>query len=114
MTLDKQRIAIAEACGWKKVPSSVHFPEWEKDGQRVLFSKLPDCLKDLNATHEAEKTLTPEQHEAFCVHLRNVVTTPTLLEALFVSYWSRGFSILHASAPQRAEAFLRTLGLWTE
>jgi hypothetical protein len=64
--------------------------------------------------HEAEKTLTPEQHEAWAGHMANVCTAPTLTEALFVGYWSRGFKIMSSTALQRAEAFLRTIGKWED
>jgi hypothetical protein len=80
MSPEAQRIAIAEACGWTR-----YFPE----------STLPDYLSDLNAMHEAEKVLTPEQGWEYAQNL--------------VVDGGRGW---FATAAQRAEAFLRTLNLW--
>lgn len=54
--------------------------------------------KDLNAMHEAEMELSPHQRDQMRMRL-NV----TLGE----EYW-------RATARQRAEAFLRTLGKWEE
>jgi len=57
----------------------------------------PDYLNDLNAMHGAEKML--ECGEAYETELiRSCKDAP----------------IWHATATQRAEAFLRTLNLWTE
>lgn len=55
----------------------------------------PDYLNDLNAMHEAEKTMTGLQRDAYFDRL--VWFGPPLF----------------ATAAQRAEAFGRTLGLWT-
>ncbi len=70
MTPEAQRIAINEACGWQ----GPHHPEnidgmigWSSryrgiwwvtpDKNRVLISDVPDPLNDLNAIHEAERTV---------------------------------------------------------
>ena len=60
-----------------------------------------DYVNDLNAMHEAEKTLD------------------TVMKRL--DYWDHlymptdnEFQACHATARQRAEAFLRTLGKWEE
>ena len=79
MTPEEQRIAIAEACGWKfnrfKVfnPKGVHQTYMcglgrDKERYNVKDSKeairlglIPDYLNDLNAMHEAVVTLTNDQ-----------------------------------------------------
>jgi hypothetical protein len=58
---------------------------------------------DLNAMHEAEKVLTDEQCVFVRLHLRERLET----HAASRYTW-------HATARQRAEAFLRTLGKWEE
>lgn len=63
----------------------------------------PDFCNDLNAMHEAEKVLTELQCTFFASHLRE------RLEDHSASRY-----IWHATARQRAEAFLRTLGKWEE
>ena len=62
-----------------------------------------DYCSDLNAMHEAEKTLTEEQCVFVRLHLRE------RLENYPASRYT-----WHATARQRAEAFLRTLGKWEE
>jgi hypothetical protein len=111
MTPEQQRIAIAEACGWKNAdhPDVMQFkqgwtmPEkWCMDPKGVLqFNHdRPNYLNDLNAMHDAEKVLTNEQLEVYC----NILHKPN-----HGVYWA-----IHATASQRAEAFLRTIGKWEE
>jgi hypothetical protein len=111
MTPEQQRIAIAEACGWKNHdhPDVMQFkqgwtmPEqWCMDPKGVLrFNHdRPNYLNDLNAMHDAEKALTSEQLEVYC----NILHKPN-----HGVYWA-----IHATASQRAEAFLRTIGKWEE
>jgi len=52
----------------------------------------PDYCNDLNAMHEVEKTLT-DHWDGF--HFRNHIANN-----------------VHATARQRAEAYLRTIGKW--
>jgi hypothetical protein len=72
--------------------------------------RMMDFCTDLNAMHEAEATLS--------VSCR--LDYPTvLLRALFeldkyTWYATGGFTHITATARQRAEAFLRTLGKWEE
>jgi hypothetical protein len=90
MTREQQRIAIAEACGWK---TGYRDPE--------AWHPLPDYLNDLNAMHEAEKAMNNNDWWKFVEHLTNICGGGTAL----------GIS---ATASQRAEAFLRTIGKWEE
>ena len=111
MTPEQQRIAIAEACGWKNHdhPDVMQFkqgwtmPEqWCMDPKGVLrFNHdRPNYPLDLNAMHDVEKVLTNEQLEVYC----NILHKPN-----HGVYWA-----IHATASQRAEAFLRTIGKWEE
>ena len=94
MTPEHQRIAIAEACGW----TTKHKGLWVERLQ--TYAALPDYLNDLNAMHDAEKVLTREQIEIYCEHLN---------PKNYGIWWG-----IHATASQRAEAFLRTIGKWEE
>ena len=101
MTPEAQRIAIAKACGWKMITTKDCGPYphgVDPNGDRMHTAILPDYLADLNAMHEAEKVLTREQltHYA-CVKLKGNIS-----------------AVVHATAAQRAEAFLRTLNLWDD
>lgn len=95
MSPEDQRIAIAEACGWKS-----RLIEGERDPSQDSWTSPPDYLNDLNAMHEAEKTLDYDQRSAFVVRLSVMM--------------NNGFEFCHATAAQRAEAFLRTIGKWQE
>jgi hypothetical protein len=63
---------------------------------------LPDYLNDLNAMHEAEKMLTESQSAQY---ERRLMGSRSFVGA--AEFW-----IYHATAAQRAEAFLRTIGKW--
>jgi hypothetical protein len=107
MTPEQQRIAIAEACGWKLKPlaHASHQQVWMFNG---IARRLPDYLNDLNAMHEAEKMLNFEQSVMFRHFLECNSDGP---DAKFPTACA---AMCHATPTQRAEAFLRTLGLWKE
>lgn len=122
MTPKAQRIAIAEACGWTWESRKHPAPCWHKGDfftGAALFAEsrcredycddLPDYLNDLNAMHEAEKMLTEEQRELFRSILVDVVRGT--VDRLRITWQA---ALCHATAAQRAEAFLRTLGLWKD
>ena len=97
MSSDKQQIAIAEACGWKPHADGVGFYR----GFHPLIKggePAPDYLNDLNAMHEAEKVLTPQQKERYCTEL----------------LYTHSAMLVFSTAAQRAEAFLRTIGRWED
>jgi hypothetical protein len=81
------------------------------DGTEHCSKHLPDYLNDLNACHEMEKVLTYEQAEIFEGELCDIAKSEN--DVLKNSLQSKSF-IFHVTATQRAEAFLRTLGLWQE
>jgi len=108
MTPQAQRIVIAEACGWGFVPSGDDasgraFPEsWiHEDGGEVFDVKdLPNYPADLNALHEAEESLNSIQALGYVDELNKLTT------------WMKHitpYEMIHATAAQRAEAFLRFL-----
>jgi hypothetical protein len=122
MTLKSQQIAIAEACGWLQKTEYNSLAGWhkmtntivdeffckytyDKDTKQCIgyvwkaTSELPKYLTDLNAMHEAEKVLTDQQWDAYCFRFDSVGG------AKFCA---------HATAAQRAEAFLRTIGKWED
>jgi hypothetical protein len=110
MTPTAQRIAIAEACGWVNIRQSNTWWYGLRPGNNGLWDRpaeaIPDYLTDLNAMREAEKVLDFEAYMNFAVIVRNLVENDTDSPA-----FNREIS---ATATQRAEAFLRTLGLWRE
>ena len=109
MNKEKQRIAIAEACGM--IGPFENSEEWfengDSDGCIIVLrdatgKRIADYLNDLNAMHEAEEVLDPDDYAQYEQNLRK--TYPVFMGG--------GFHLLHATAEQRAEAFLRTIGKW--
>jgi hypothetical protein len=122
MTPEQQRIAIAEACGWKNHdhPDVMQFkqgwtmPEkWCMDPKGVLrFNHdRPNYLNDLNAMHDAENVLGILERGTY----QNILGLACggIREDDGGHFVSHRESI-HATAAQRAEAFLRTIGKWRE
>lgn len=127
MTPEAQRIAIAEACGWKEIGKSGVYQNPTKGingcmpggdvHKRRLEMKLPGAnsllvpnyLNDLNAMHEAVMGLDSKQRITFGEELvRHVIGA----NSIFIK--SQTFDCINATAAQRAEAFLRTLGKWDD
>jgi uncharacterized protein YbaR (Trm112 family) len=108
MKPEHQRIAIAEACGWvMHSRSSWEHPEGYTHQNWGGLLACPDYLNDLNAMHEAEKRLllgALEDFSLYCKWLERVVQEQ---EAIPFMCW-----IVKATAAQRAEAFLKTIGKW--
>ena len=117
-----QRIKIAEACGWtfhpppyNTEPYSDAFKSealacWVAPGDDFWQQRQPpDYLNDLNACYEMENSIIRifQLWSRYGKELRAIVfrdeTPPRQSDML-----------LHASAAQRAEAFLRALNLWKE
>lgn len=105
MTNEQINRAIAEACGWTDIHDSGPWhnhklwgypPELQGQGGNA-YKYMPDYCTDLNAMHEAEATLGKSLYR---------------MEAQLKRM--AGAICFHASARQRAEAFLRTVGKWEE
>ena len=90
MTDQQINKAIAEACGWPIL-----------DNPPKGF--YPDYCSDLNAMHEAEKTLFPYYATVYANKLAKVTGAEM----------SDDTDYFCATARQRAEAFLLTLGKWS-
>ena len=109
MNKEAQRIAIARVCGLKirKVIYNKGTAEvWVSEGREPI----PDYLGDLNAMHEAVKTRIPKgiKREEYILRLCGGDEWRSydmnILDAVYCE---------EATAAQRAEAFLKTLNLWT-
>ena len=107
MNPEKQIKAIAEACGWKEIA------DWGAGGINgkhpiePWVEVTPDYLNDLNAMHEAEKVLH-RQLNLWWNYMDALENSSLEFNPL-----GRG-SHIHATAEQRAEAFLRTIQKWEE
>lgn len=69
-----------------------------------VFS-VPDYLNDLNAMHEAEKLLD-DQIYSYTMWIIKILK--------WIARREPTFALIHATAPQRAEGLLRTIGKWEE
>jgi hypothetical protein len=118
MSPEAQRIAIAEACGWRNVRKEPPFDKpWDAPlgtSPRATYSgegfeRVPDYLNDLNAMHEAAcgyfNGRSPGEGFTYIEHLCRLTGTP---------FGMSSFALAHATARQRAEAFLRTLNKWDD
>jgi len=107
MNKDQQRIEIAEACGWilNPKPHTAKILDWVHVPSGNTSYDPPDYFNDLNAMHEVEQILTDNQKMRF---------RGELVEMMRPKYGFESACLLaiHATAAQRAEAFLRTLNLW--
>ena len=107
MTPDEQRIKVAELCGWvREDRKPIHVVQLTPEGWLnssnggwyggQAHDVLPDYLNDLNAMHDAEDAFTVEQQILFEEHLVEIVEN-----------WKHcNWLIIHATATQRAEAFV--------
>lgn len=105
MTEQEMRVAIAEACGWKRHKTQFGY-EWEDpEGRRGFVRQdedrggnylvsAPDYPSDLNAMHEAEDII-------YASHPTYVRYESILIDMVLHP--------LRATAKERAEAFCRTL-----
>jgi len=118
MNKEAQRIAIARVCGLKirKVIYNKGTAEvWVSEGREPI----PDYLGDLNACHEMEEIIRAKglsktyfNHLYHAVNQECVEATGYEFDDL-VSCAEVATYAVSATAAQRCEAFLKTLGLWT-
>ena len=119
MNSDKQRIAIAEFCGWKEIGKSGIYqnvskgvngcmPNGEVHKKRIKMKLpgansflVPDYLNDLNAMHKAEHHLSMNMQDTYMEYITDITGI-------------KGWGVCHALAEVRAEAFLKTIGKWEE
>jgi len=107
MKPEKQRIAIAEACGYERLTQ--HEAVWKHEGSKIYTTgNLPNYLNDLNAMHQAEKVLTKNKSMEYAFRLADswILNGEDKQPDLV-----RGFC---ATAAERAEAFLKTIGKWED
>jgi len=99
MTNEQINKAIAEACGWTDCNEYIGKPPIPKMDQ--YNRSIPNYSRCLNAMHEAEKVIVDRGYWAMRDYDQQL--------SLIAPAWE-----WNATARQRAEAFLRTLGKWEE
>ena len=106
MTDQQINQAIAKACGWRK-EDGVYM--WTVNRIDCTCPELWDWCNDLNAMHDAESLLYHMGPE-FARQLLEIVSRDA---GPGVWYAHGSFAHVHATARQRAEAFLLTSGKWS-
>lgn len=111
---------------YSMIPIIQHFENADQDKPWPVIEQslehfvehLPDYLGDLNAMHEAEKVLActdegpkTSERRRYLMILEAVIAGPP---DRFGYRPNRQLSTPFATAAQRAEAFLRTIGKWKE
>jgi hypothetical protein len=104
MTNEQINIAIAEVRGCTDC-------KIQNVNGKLMYgqSEVTDYCQDLNAMHEAEKTLTNVQHRQYRREIWHSVCEDLSAYEKVKAAERAQFS---STARQRAEAFLRTLGKW--
>jgi hypothetical protein len=96
MTDQEINAKIAEACGW--LPNCDRGICWDQHGNAIITP--PNYCNDLNAMHEAENILSQDEIE--------------IIYPKFLGAYREPNKAIRATAHQRAEAFLKTVGKWKE
>lgn len=124
MSPEKQRIAIAAACNLFRIaplkrttrkgkddPLGVRLWYCDNDhGGAKEYAEVPYYLTDLNAMYKAEEHAFGYSIELWDVYVEwliKIIDDPDN-----ASLTHNCYICAHASASQRAEAFLKTLNLW--
>jgi molybdopterin synthase catalytic subunit len=111
MTNEQINAAIARECGWTNV-NATHRSGKAPSADYVGSEFIPDYCADLNAMHEAEKVLaTINRPVKGCSEQGAYLSW---LGYCGENNTSEVYECITATARQRAEAFLRTLGKWEE
>ena len=100
MTNEQINAAIAEVCGWTEIGScDCGFKISGMPPYRSAHKKhIPDYCADLNEMHDAEKACRVDRNWIYLNELDLVCRVDAV----------------YATARERAEALLRTLGKWKE
>lgn len=113
LTDDELRILIAEDQGWQKLEAGFYGEQecWfrnETKGEHVVMLP-PNYPKDLNAIHEAERSLSEEDKYWYAEVLCNLAN-PKCGKMACVNNPEPGMypGLVHATARQRAEAYVIT------
>jgi hypothetical protein len=111
MTDQEINIKIAEACGWTECAG---LPLVVLDKDLTPHKRYPSYCTDLNVMHEAEKVLTLPEGDKYGRLLAELTIGPEFNDEGFSPNGWGYLAVAKATARQRAEAFLRTIGKWKE
>lgn len=121
----EHRIAIAEACGWNRANENQikeragvanwllqKGPWWRNDEEKTIaaLDDLPDYLADLNAIHDARKSIitTPELRVKYLNALRSIVGRRCPKNSVGAALVS-DYDLVNAEASEHAEAIFKII-----
>jgi hypothetical protein len=120
MNEEQINVKIAELCGWKlRQEIDGEFSLIDPFGEKVsadwepnttldsFYYALPSYCTDLNAMHQAEGTMSLEQWDSYITELYRIAQLP------HICHFTHEIAFIHATAKQRAIAFLKTKGVQT-
>lgn len=118
MNEELQGVTIARACGWKDVEKRILCEGtgmdcyvWSSGIIGLGGREIPNYLWDLNACVEFEIIIAENgMTDKFLCELSGIVTEKTCWKVSEANHWA----CATATAAQRAEAFLRVMGLWLD
>ena len=126
MSPEKQRIAIAEACGWKcaghpdQIAATGDFQfayqfVINPNGEIVTHYSIPDYLSDKNVMQIVKQTLWDKGlMREFANLLVVIICCAKGISWSKITTDDRQMFIANVTAEQEAEAFLKVLRLWEE
>lgn len=119
MNKEKQRIKIAEACGYlnprfSESGTCIASCYQKEDGSYFGTCGVLDFLNDLNAMQVAENTIQIHSDQKWVECIVNIALNKAHWDFDKSDGWDWVALVSKLSAAQRAEAFLRTLGLWED
>ena len=117
MRLDKQRVAIAEFCGYKDIAlrevgdaqTGCGYYDWCSGICGKGGVVIPEYINDLNAMHKAEQMMTPMQK----LNYKRKYLWDAYYDGLPVEKIPLAAPV-DATAAQRAKALLKTIGKWED
>lgn len=111
--------AIAEHLGWVRTRIGIQAqndpePRGWRSPKGAEWLRCPNYHGSLDAMAEAEKALDMSEQGAYGERLRILSGNVGERGGHFTPNGFGCFALAHLTAPQRAEAFLRTVGKWKE
>lgn len=106
--------------GWEFDPKEAHHwtsrGRWVKppSGELVFRHAIPDYFNNLNAMHEAEALLDYDGQVAFVTALCPLVGLTGENNYWYDLECHEAWKMVNATAAQRAEAYLKTIGKWQQ
>lgn len=117
MTTEEQKLALLEWAGWTYIKGvseydgmEMPYTIWKHGGKKYNSKDIPN-LSSLDVIAEFEGGLRDNPFH-YANYFGNLFKVVAGRNGEFLGYFN--FNMITATAPQRLEALVRTLGLWKE